>query len=111
MNLRPEAVAEAVTEHTRAVLVVHLFGRPARWEELEAAVPDGGALLEGAGGGLGGPGGGLGGLGFPSFHPRKIVPTGEGGAVTTNEGEIADAIRRLRHHGIEPRGGLDTGAP
>ena len=40
MNLRP-AVADAVTERTRAVLVVHLFGRPARWEEITAAVPDG----------------------------------------------------------------------
>src|SRR5512133_3885734 len=46
-----------------------------------------------------------------SFHPRKIVTTGEGGAVTTNDGEIADAIRRLRHHGIEPRGDFDIRAP
>ncbi|HEX2433252.1 MAG TPA: aminotransferase class I/II-fold pyridoxal phosphate-dependent enzyme, partial [Gaiellaceae bacterium] len=94
MNLRPEAVAEAVTERTRAVLVVHLFGRPARWEELLAAVPDGVALLEDAAGALGArragrPCGGLGRLGCLSFHPRKIVTTGEGGAVTTNEGEIA----------------------
>src|SRR4029453_16658835 len=116
MNLRPEAVAEAVTEHTRAVLVVHLFGRPARWEELEAAVPDGVALLEDAAGALGArragrPCGGLGRLGCLSFPPRKIVTTGEGGAVATNEGEIADAIRRLRHHGIEPRGDFDIRAP
>jgi dTDP-4-amino-4,6-dideoxygalactose transaminase len=116
MNLRPEAVAEAVTERTRAVLVVHLFGRPARWDELEAAVPVGVALLEDAAGALGArragrPCGGLGRLGCLSFHPRKIVTTGEGGAVTTNEGEIADAIRRLRHHGIEPRGDFDIRAP
>jgi perosamine synthetase len=116
MNLRPEAVTEAVTERTRAVLVVHLFGRPARWEELEAAVPDGVALLEDAAGALGArragrPCGGLGRLGCLSFHPRKIVTTGEGGAVTTNEGEIADAIRRLRHHGIEPRGDFDIRVP
>jgi perosamine synthetase len=116
MNLRPEAVAEAVTERTRAVLVVHLFGRPARWEQLEAAAPDGVALLEDAAGALGArragrPCGGLGRLGCLSFHPRKIVTTGEGGAVTTNEGEIADAIRRLRHHGIEPRGDFDIRAP
>jgi perosamine synthetase len=116
MNLRPDAVAEAVTERTRAVLVVHLFGRPAPWEELEAAVPGGVELLEDAAGALGARRagracGGLGRLGCLSFHPRKIVTTGEGGAVTTNDGEVADAIRRLRHHGIEPRGDFDIRAP
>jgi dTDP-4-amino-4,6-dideoxygalactose transaminase len=104
MNLRPEWVGEAVTERTRAVLVVHLFGRPARWEEIEAAVPDGVALLEDAAGALGASRGdracgGLGRLGCLSFHPRKIVTTGEGGAVTTNDGEIAESIRTMRHHG------------
>jgi perosamine synthetase len=112
-NLRPEAVADAVTERTRAVLVVHLFGRPARWEEIEAAVPDGIALLEDAAGALGArrgarPCGGLGRLGCLSFHPRKIVTTGEGGAVTANDGELADAIRSLRHHGWR---GADMPAP
>jgi perosamine synthetase len=104
MNLGPEAVAGAVTERTRAVLVVHLFGRPAPWEEIEAAVPAGVELLEDAAGGLGARRagracGGLGRLGCLSFHPRKIVTTGEGGAVTTNDGDIAETIRGLRHHG------------
>ena len=49
-------------------------------------------------------------LGCLSFHPRKIVTTGEGGAVTTNDPEIADAIRRFRHHGIEPRGDFEIRA-
>ena len=116
MNVVPEAVAAAVTERTKAVLVVHLFGRPARWDELEGAVPEGVALLEDAAGALGARRagrvcGGLGRLGCLSFHPRKIVATGEGGAVTTDDGEIADAVRRLRHHGIEPRGGFEIRAP
>jgi dTDP-4-amino-4,6-dideoxygalactose transaminase len=116
MNLRPDSVAAAVTDRTRAVIVVHLFGRPAPWEEIEAVVPEGVALLEDAAGALGArrggrPCGGLGRLGCLSFHPRKIVTTGEGGAATTNDGEIADAIRRLRHHGIEPRGDFDIRAP
>jgi perosamine synthetase len=38
-------------------------------------------------------------MGCLSFHPRKIVTTGEGGAVTTDDGELAAAIRSLRHHG------------
>jgi perosamine synthetase len=113
MNLRPDAVADAVTERTRAVLVVHLFGRPAPWEEIEAAVPDGVTLLEDAAGALGARRGdracgGLGRLGCLSFHPRKIVTTGEGGAVTTNDGDLAETIRSMRHHGWR---GTDMPAP
>ena len=104
MNVRPEAVADAVTERTRAVLVVHLFGRPAHWEEIEAAVPEGVELIEDAAGALGARRGGracggLGRLGCLSFHPRKIVTTGEGGALTTNDGELAERVRTMRHHG------------
>ena len=47
------------------------------------------------------PCGGLGVAGCLSFHPRKIVTTGEGGAVTTSDGELAASVRRLRHHGID----------
>jgi perosamine synthetase len=104
MNMRPEAVADAVTGRTSAVLVVHLFGRPARWEEIEAAVPDRVVLVEDAAGALGARRagracGGLGRLGCLSFHPRKIVTTGEGGAVTSNDGELAQTVRAMRHHG------------
>jgi perosamine synthetase len=113
MNVRPEAVADAVTERTRAVLVVHLFGRPARWEEIEAAVPEHVELLEDAAGALGArrgnrPCGGLGRLGCLSFHPRKIVTTGEGGAVTTNDPDLAETVRSMRHHGWR---GADMPAP
>jgi perosamine synthetase len=113
MNVRPEAVADAVTERTRAVIVVHLFGRPARWEEIEAALPEGVELLEDAAGALGARRGeracgGLGRLGCLSFHPRKIVTTGEGGAVTTNDGELAEKIRTMRHHGWH---GVEMPAP
>jgi len=112
MNLDPARLADAVTPRTRAVLAVHLFGRPLPWEELEAAVPDGVALIEDAAGALGArrrgrPCGSLGVAGCLSFHPRKIVTTGEGGAVTTGDEALADEIRRLRHHGIAPRGDFD----
>jgi perosamine synthetase len=84
---------------TRAILAVHLFGRPARIE----ALPDL-PLVEDAAGALGARRAGrvCGSLGLAaclSFHPRKIVTTGEGGAVTTNDEGIADTVRRLRHHG------------
>lgn len=112
----PARVVDALTPRTRAVMAVHLFGRPVDWEALETATPQEVALLEDAAGALGAryrgtPCGALGLVGCLSFHPRKIVTTGEGGAVTTDEDEIADAIRRLRHHGIAPDGDFDIAAP
>jgi perosamine synthetase len=98
------AVAAAVTRQTRAVIAVHLFGRPVGWEALQTAVPQEVVLLEDAAGALGAsyrgtPCGALGVAACLSFHPRKIVTTGEGGAVTTDETNLDAAIRRLRHHG------------
>ncbi len=100
----PGAVAAALTPRTRAVLAVHLFGRPVDWEALQTAVPQEVVLVEDAAGALGARYrgvhcGALGLLGCFSFHPRKIVTTGEGGAVTTDEAELADSVRSLRHHG------------
>jgi perosamine synthetase len=91
-----------ITPRTRAIMPVHLFGRPARLEEL----PDL-PLIEDAAGALGARRrgracGGLGVAGCLSFHPRKIVTTGEGGAVTTNDGDLAERVRSLRHHGWSP---------
>ncbi|MGI8478806.1 MAG: DegT/DnrJ/EryC1/StrS family aminotransferase [Gaiellaceae bacterium] len=100
----PAAVAAAVTTRTRAVMAVHLFGRPVEWEALQTSVSQEVMLLEDAAGALGAryrgtPCGALGVAAFPSFHPRKIVTTGEGGAVTTDEAGLDEAVRRLRHHG------------
>ena len=97
MNLDGERVH--VTPRTKAVLAVHLFGRPARLELLPDA-----PVIEDAAGALGARRagracGGLGALGCLSFHPRKIVTTGEGGAVTTGDEALADAVRAFRHHG------------
>jgi perosamine synthetase len=115
-NLEPARVYEAVTARTKAVIVVHLFGRPADWEALQTAVPPEVALLEDAAGALGArwqgmPCGGLGVAGCLSFHPRKIVTTGEGGAVTTSERELDLAVRRFRHHGIAAEEGFDIPRP
>jgi dTDP-4-amino-4,6-dideoxygalactose transaminase len=97
MNI--DAARIAVGRRTRAVLAVHLFGRPARLDEL----PDL-PVLEDAAGALGARRagracGGLGLLGCLSFHPRKIVTTGEGGAVTTNDERVAAAVGAGRNHG------------
>jgi perosamine synthetase len=97
MNVDPSKLV--VGPRTKLLLGVHLFGRPLRLHELPEL-----PLLEDAAGALGAryrgrACGGLGLAGCLSFHPRKIVTTGEGGAVTTNDGEIAAAVRQARNHG------------
>ena len=110
-NLDVAAVAAAVTSRTRAVMAVHLFGRPVEWEALQTAVPQEVLLVEDAAGALGAsyrgtPCGALGIAGCLSFHPRKIVTTGEGGAVTTDEAALDAAVRRFRHHGWRTLGDM-----
>jgi dTDP-4-amino-4,6-dideoxygalactose transaminase len=109
MNVDPAQME--VGPRTKAILAVHLFGRPAPLEQLPEL-----PLLEDAAAALGArrrgrPCGGIGVAGCLSFHPRKIVATGEGGAVVTNEGRIAETVRELRHHGWRggdmPRPGLN----
>jgi perosamine synthetase len=102
MNIDPEDAARRVTPRTKGVLAVHLFGRPARVEALPSL-----PMLEDAAGALGASRAGracgsLGELGCFSFHPRKIVTTGEGGAVTTSDTAPAKRARSLRHHGWSP---------
>jgi perosamine synthetase len=109
MNLDPGRVE--VTARTKAIIAVDLFGRPAPLERLPEGVP----VLEDAAGALGAkrqgrPCGSLGALACLSFHPRKIVTTGEGGAITTDDDALGDSVRRLRHHGIEPHGSFEIAA-
>jgi perosamine synthetase len=109
MNLDPARIE--VGPRTKAVIAVHLFGRPARLEELPEL-----PLIEDAAGALGARRrgracGGLGLVGCLSFHPRKIVTTGEGGALTTNDGRLADLARQGRHHGWRPPENDDLPVP
>ena len=104
-NIDPSRIE--LTPRTKAIVPVHLFGRPARLEELPEVT-----MLEDAAGALGAerrgrPVGGLGAVGCLSFHPRKIVTTGEGGAVTTNDADLAERVRSFRHHGWTPSDGYE----
>ena len=103
-NMDVEQALAAVTERTRAVMPVHLFGLCADTERLRAGLPETVAVVEdaacAAGARLGGRfAGGLGNVAAFSFHPRKSVTTGEGGMVTTDDGATAARVRRLRNHG------------
>ena len=103
-NIDPADVARRVTERTRAVIAVHLFGLCADIDAIRAAVPPGVSIVEDAACAAGAafrgtPAGGLGDAAAFSFHPRKSVTTGEGGMVTTNDPELAETMARMRNHG------------
>lgn len=104
-NLDPQALEAAITPRTRAIVVVHLFGKAAPMDEImEIADRHGLAVIEDAACAIGTtyknkPIGGIGDLGCFSFHPRKVITTGEGGMVTTNRDDLAERVRCLRNHG------------
>lgn len=117
-NLDPVAVEAAVTPRTRALVVVHLFGRAAPMDEIMAiAGRHDLAVIEDAACAVGTtyqgrPIGAIGDLGCFSFHPRKVITTGEGGMVTTNRRDLADRVKSLRNHGATgPAFGADPAKP
>jgi perosamine synthetase len=105
-NLTAKTVEAALTPRARVVIVVHQAGMPADLDELRALCAAGGlGLLEdaacaagsmyrGAPVGAGSP------IAAWSFHPRKVITTGEGGMVTTADAGWAGRLRRLREHGM-----------
>ena len=105
-NLDPDAVANAVTPRTRAILVAHQLGLPADLDRLNTlAKGDGLAVIEDAACALGAryKGAALGASGNLvcfSFHPRKVVVCGEGGMIMTSDTGLAQRLRRLRHQGM-----------
>jgi dTDP-4-amino-4,6-dideoxygalactose transaminase len=104
-NLNPAAAAEAVSPRTRAILLVHQIGQPADVSPFQAlAERHGLVLIEDGACALGAEidGRRVGGLGAPttfSFHPRKMITTGEGGMLTTDDAAMAEGAARLRSHG------------
>lgn len=108
LNLDPDQVEDAITDRTRAVMPVHLYGHPARIEEIRELCEDNGlALVEDAAQAHGaehaGRRVGTFGTGCFSFYPTKNMTTGEGGIITTNDDEVARLCRIIRSHGQEVR--------
>lgn len=105
-NISVRTVEQVLTERTRAVIVVDQGGMPADVEPLQQLCGDRGiALIEDAACAAGSsyrgaPVGAISSLAAWSFHPRKVLTTGEGGMLTTSDAEMADRARRLREHGM-----------
>jgi len=108
LNLAPGKIPEAITSRTKAIMVIHQVGRPADLEAISAIAKSHGLpLLEDAACALGSEYQGLwiGANGYSSlvcfsFHPRKIISTGDGGMITTDNDEWNARLRRLRQHGM-----------
>jgi len=103
-----QAVRHAVGPRTRAIMPVHIYGHPVDMDPiLDVAEEQGLTVIEDAAEAHGAEfagrrAGGMGLAGAFSFYANKIITTGEGGMVTTNDPEFAAVARRLRDHAFSP---------
>jgi perosamine synthetase len=111
LNLDPPALEAAITERTKAVVAVDMFGYPCELDEIRAICERHGlALIEDAAEALGAEYGGaqIGSHGPPGvfgFYPNKQLATGEGGVVFTHSEEEWQLVRSLRNQGRDYEGG------
>jgi perosamine synthetase len=121
-NIDPDRVAEAITARTRAIIAVHQMGMPCDLAALTAlAARYKVALIEDAACAAGSEirmNGGWDRIGKPhgliacfSFHPRKVITTGEGGMLTTADAELDRKFRLLRQHGMSVPDTVRHGSP
>jgi perosamine synthetase len=121
-NLDPERVAEAVNDRTRAILTIHQMGMPCDLTALLAVANRHGiALIEDAACAIGSQvninekwepvGKPRGAMACFSFHPRKVITTGEGGMVTTSDPEQDRKLRLWRQHGMDVPDTVRHGSP
>jgi perosamine synthetase len=105
-NIKIEDIKARITERTKAIIPVHLFGLCADIDAIKEVIPSHVQILEDAACAAGASykdkaAGSLGDMAVFSFHPRKSITTGEGGMVTTNHKELARISEILRNHGAE----------
>jgi perosamine synthetase len=111
LNLDPAALEAAITERTKAVVAVDMFGYPCELDEIRAICERHGlALIEDSAEALGAEykGRPVGGQGVPAvfgFYPNKQVATGEGGVVLTPSEQEWQLLRSLRNQGRDYEGG------
>jgi dTDP-4-amino-4,6-dideoxygalactose transaminase len=107
-NIDPDALAAAITDRTRVVMPVHLYGQPAamdRIAELASArdllIVEDAAQAHGAQ--VGDRAVGSYGIGCFSLYATKSISSGEGGMITTDDDALADRLRLLRNQGMRAR--------
>ncbi len=105
LGINPELLSEQITSRTKAIILVHILGYPARVDKvfeiaskysipvIEDASHAPGATFDGK------KIGSHGAIGVFSFQQRKAISTGDGGIIVTNDKHVADKIRRLRSFG------------
>ncbi len=108
-NIDPEKIESAITDKTKAIMPVHLYGHPAEMKKImsiakknklfviEDACQAHGAEYRSV------KAGSIGDAGCFSFYPTKNMTTGEGGIITTDNEQVAEKARVLRQHGMEQR--------
>jgi perosamine synthetase len=108
-NLDPADLEKRITPRTRGIMPVHLYGHPADMDPiLELAERHGLFVLEDAAEAVGArykgrQVGGIGDCATFSFFGNKIITTGEGGMVTTNDDDLAQRLRLYRNQGADPQ--------
>jgi len=113
-NAGADAMAAARTQRTAAAIVIDQFGNPARLAAITEALGDLPVVLDAACS-LGSRRGDApceagGTIACLSFHPRKVITTGEGGACLTDDPALAEGLRQLRNHGQKSGGGFARAA-
>jgi perosamine synthetase len=107
-NIDPNLLAEAITDRTRVLMPVHLYGQPAAMESIcELAAERDLLIVEDAaqahGAKVGGRPVGSYGIGCFSLYATKNISSGEGGMITTDDDARADRLRLLRNQGMRKR--------
>lgn len=106
LTIDPKKIIEKITDKTKAIIVVHQFGHSAHMDEIMKIADDYDLrIIEDNAESLGGKYkdkllGTIGDIGAFSFFANKIITTGEGGAIITNDDNIANKARILRDHGM-----------
>lgn len=107
-NINPLQLEAAITPKTKAIIPVHLYGQPAKMKMImELAIRHGIHVIEDAAEAhgaefMGKKVGSIGDLGCFSFFGNKIITTGEGGMLVTNNKALYDKAKILRDHGMSP---------
>ena len=109
-NIDPSRIEQAITERTKVIMPVHLFGQCAEMDRInELAARANIRVIEDAAQAIGAEyhgkrAGSLGAIGCFSFYPSKnLGGAGDGGMLTTNDPELADTLRTLRAHGARQK--------